>query len=267
VNNYARLGDTRTAIAGVGATPTDDATILDAIEAASREIEGRLAGRHFFIKTATMYFDGSGSSCLYLPRPLDLLEVTTLKVDADGDGVYETTLTDYWLEPANRAAKHTIELKPSASTTAFTFARRAVQVVGKWGYSDESQATGLTGTVDGSATTLTASDDATGLIFAGDTLLVEDEQIHVTDVNAATLGVKRGVNGTTVAAHSGAAISVRTYPADIMLACRIRAADVYRGQHTGYSGQVSGGEFGGFSSNTAFAQFMGLLKPYMDVTF
>jgi len=263
VNSYARLGHTRTAIAGAGATSTDDATILRWQLAASREIEKHLAGRHFYTKTATMYFDGDGP-ILYLPPPLDLLEITTLKVDADGDGVYETTVTDYWLIPTNGTPKSCIELKSGS----FPSLRNAVEIVGKWGYSDESEVTGLTGTVaDGTSTTLTASADATDLIYAGDTLLIEDEQIYVTEVNAATLTVTRGVNGTTATAHAAVAISVRTYPQDIMTACVVRAADLFRGAHTGFSGQVSGGEFGGFSSNTAYAQFMGLIRNYKRVTF
>jgi hypothetical protein len=78
---------------------TDDFEITLAVQAASRSID-EICGRYFWRGTDTR---------TYVPESLwrqsvdDLVSVTTLKVDQDGDGVYEQTWTsgtDYALEVA-----------------------------------------------------------------------------------------------------------------------------------------------------------------------
>ena len=51
------------------------------------------------------------------------------------------------------------------------------------------------------------------------TLLIESEQMYVSAVATGTATVVRGVNGTTAATHSAAAVSVAKYPACVERAC------------------------------------------------
>jgi Phage gp6-like head-tail connector protein len=78
---------------------TDDFELTLAVQAASRKID-QLCGRYFWRGTDTR---------TYIPESMfrqtidDLVSVTTLKIDRDGDGVYEETwssATDYALEVA-----------------------------------------------------------------------------------------------------------------------------------------------------------------------
>ena len=81
---------------------SEDAEVLIDLTSVTRYIEKRLAGR-FFTK------DAAAVVRIYQPRWPDFLEtddivsVTTVKVDADLDGTYETTLTtaEYELWPRN----------------------------------------------------------------------------------------------------------------------------------------------------------------------
>ena len=53
-------------------------------------------------------------------------------------------------------------------------------------------------------TTLTLSDD--GVVSAGHTLLIEDEQVYVESVATGEATVQRGVNRTTAANHGGTGV-------------------------------------------------------------
>ena len=105
--------------------------------------------------------------------------------DSNGDGTFDTTLTansDYWLDPAN---PDTINepaqrlLIPQGRSTAPQLSSwenypRRFQIVGKWGYSEESEDSGLTGTLDdASDAAITASADASSTIYPGDVLIIE----------------------------------------------------------------------------------------------
>lgn len=88
----------------IGQTGTiDDSEILLACQGASREIDN-ICGRYFWRGTATRTYVPDQ------PRKQkidDIVSVTSLKVDQDGDGVYEDTWTsgtDYRLTPYNPAA-------------------------------------------------------------------------------------------------------------------------------------------------------------------
>lgn len=115
----------------------DDAIIEDLIEAASRYIDG-VCGRRFYstaldeTRTFTAY---SGAQVM----TDDIVSVTTLKTDEDGDRTYEITwaLTDYDLLPENAALDghpYTyLNIAPLGQHT-FPLQRKGVQIVGKFGY-------------------------------------------------------------------------------------------------------------------------------------
>ena len=119
---------------------TDDELLENAIEGASRRIDG-YCGRRFYQQNATLSLYAIDSYTL--PTQDDLYSVTTLKTDDDGDGTYETTWTtgvDYQLEPLDAV----ITGQPIRTITAIggkTFplfslpALPSAQIVGVWGWS------------------------------------------------------------------------------------------------------------------------------------
>ena len=113
---------------------TDDATIEQVIEAASRIIDGKVSGeRVFYDSTGTRIFDvPKGTRELKLDQ--DLVSVTTL---TNGDGTVLTT-SDYYLWPRNTSPKRKIILKES-STYSWTWdssgnTEGAISVAGTWGW-------------------------------------------------------------------------------------------------------------------------------------
>ncbi len=118
----------------------DDAEILGACRAVARWIDRKFCQRVFYRRTATLTFTPKACTRLALP---DLVSVTALKTDADGDGVFETTWTtaDYQLLPEN--APHEAEPEPYDEVKAvgsYTFPvactgrTNRVQVEGVWGW-------------------------------------------------------------------------------------------------------------------------------------
>ena len=94
----------------------------------------RYCNRSFSQATEARYFDGCGEP-LFID---DLVSVTTLKLDEDGDGVYESTMavTDYELEPYNEVPKRQIRLSSNSDYGSFASGiRKGVELTGIWGYS------------------------------------------------------------------------------------------------------------------------------------
>ncbi len=87
---YATIADIK-GVMGISAT-TDDTVIRKIAESASRSID-QYCNRHFYIESATKYFDGAGRT-LWLP---DMLSNSTFKTDDTGDGTYENVLEGTWV--------------------------------------------------------------------------------------------------------------------------------------------------------------------------
>lgn len=131
----------------------ENAILSSMIAAASRAID-KWTLRNFYPQTLTLYFaasyDESERSNLFNQRPSathldlgeDLLSVTSLKTDEDGDGVYEITwaATDYILEPWNAAAKirpyEYISTNPMQGRYRFPYLPKSIEIVGSWGYAN-----------------------------------------------------------------------------------------------------------------------------------
>jgi hypothetical protein len=113
----------------------DDTTIAAIVTAASRHVD-QLCNRRFDQTTATRYFTPTGS---WFTEIDDLVSVTTLKTDLQGDRTYGETwqTTDYELEPINAAGlgrPYTrIEIAPKG-TKSFPVLRRGVEIAGVWGF-------------------------------------------------------------------------------------------------------------------------------------
>jgi hypothetical protein len=96
-NGYCTLAQLKSAIRVQDAM--DDPALELAIEAASRMIDAE-TNRCFFATTATRDFTPSDSYVVYTD---DLASITTVAIDPDGNGTFDTTLatTDYQAEPLN----------------------------------------------------------------------------------------------------------------------------------------------------------------------
>lgn len=113
----------------------DDAALTAIIEAASRYIDS-YCNRTFAQSSETRVFTTRSS---YLCDVDDLVSVTTIKTDVDGDRQYETTwaVTDFDLEPLNAAPKGdpytSIGVAPMGRY-AFPTHNRGVQITAVWGW-------------------------------------------------------------------------------------------------------------------------------------
>lgn len=138
-NGYCTLAEVKSALRLTD--NTDDALIENAIEGASRRIDG-YCGR-FFYQTASTALTMYPMNSYIQPLPNDISNASvTVKTDDNGDGTFETTWTqgvDYQLEPLNA----TIQSRPYRRIVAIagkTFPlqyvpnRPLVQVTAQWGW-------------------------------------------------------------------------------------------------------------------------------------
>lgn len=218
---------------------TDDTRLRGLLEQASRVID-RLCERFFYCWNGTRYYDGAYDH-IYLD---DILSVTTFKLDEDGDGTYEVTMaaTDYRLYELNEYPKTWAKINPQGNYGGFAGGiQKGVEIAGVFGYGDGVSATpyetsGITCTVaDGTTTTVTVSAEDT--IAPGHTILVESEQMYVltaTTDGSKTITVRRGMNGTTGAAHSAKTAYIYTYPMEIWQSALIEATRIWKRKDTGF---------------------------------
>ena len=226
---YASIADLK-GILGITST-TDDTVMRKILETSSRSIDN-YCNRAFVTQTATKYFNGAYT--LWVP---DLLSMTTLKTDEDGDGTYENTLDTTFAtgdvipygvgieDSLNTFPKVRLEINPEGDYGSFASGvKKGVEIAGIWGYGDGISATpyiaDTTITED-----LTAGENAIDVtsvtnLSAGQLILIGTEQYYIYSIATLTLTVEPGVNGTTEATHSsGATIYIYQYPSDIRQAC------------------------------------------------
>jgi hypothetical protein len=249
---YARLLDFTPDLNAYGATEAGDPRRVEALREASDYLVQQTGGRRMHSEIETRYFDGNGCGELWVG---DIQSVTTLKFDLDGDGAFETTVTDFVLWPMNREqgiAARAIRLNPQGTRTVFPWGQRRVQIVGEFGYSRILQAVvgdaAITGTIDDTVLNIVVSEDAAGLLARGDSLFLEDEELgpvltvetvdNTPDPDTFEVTVEaRGINGTTAAAHTDAPVYLRRYPGHIERAVRADAARYLWRSSAGYPGE------------------------------
>ncbi len=247
MNAYANVAQLKARL-DLADDATEDALLCALLEAVSRQVDG-YCGRIFYVETATLLFDGDGAKELWLQdevRIRDLLSVTTLKFDDDQDGDFDETLasTDYLLRPSNAGRYSYVLIHPEGDYGAFPKGLETVQIVGSWGYRDQTVDSGAdvgTGGIDDSATTLPLT--GRDLVGIGDTIRIGTEDMYITDMssyNKAT--VKRAVNGTTAAVHAAdASVSVYEYP-DVVEPVIMQAARLYKRKDSAYARVLGGAE-------------------------
>lgn len=266
-NCYSRLADLKAELQGSGTGTSNDTVLLRVLERVSRALDAGL-DRHFYSVLATRVYPADyDPDCqpTMLRLPDDVISITTLKEDIDGDGTYETTLvanTDYVLWPYNRLT-HEPARRIDKVTGSWPTQVRRVQLVGKFGYSDETElVTTTTEALDDSETGVDLT--AVTNLSAGDTLVIDSEQMDVLSIATLTATVTRGVNGTTAASHlTGATAYRRRFPRDIEQATVMQSARFFRETQTGYGGSIANTELGGFSFNVMYPAIRDLLKPYL----
>lgn len=228
-----------------------DALLLTLLEAASERIDHYL-GRQVQPRTETLYFDGDdGSEQLWVP---DLLSVTTLKTDENGDGTYERTwaAADYILWPLNRWPKRRVDRdrRTGSSQWAFYRGQRTVEIAGIWGYGTGESATPITASGTTTNEALDASETGVDVVSSspfevGETILIDSEQMYVTAITGNTLTVRRGANGSTAATHStSTAISIYEYPGQVVTACLIQASRLWKRKDSAFATVAGGSETG-----------------------
>lgn len=136
VFGYATLAEVKASKRIASTNAGDDEFIEQLVEAASRYIDN-VTGRRFYTTTAdeTRTFTADGG----VVYPGDLLSITTLKTDDDGDRTYEVTwaTTDYDLLPENAAldGRPYVSIEPSPQGRyGFPTQRKGVQIAGKFGF-------------------------------------------------------------------------------------------------------------------------------------
>lgn len=183
---------------------SDNAQILQAIEDASRWLDAATA-RKFYPEIATYSFDYQGADALSLGR-FDLISLTTLTTNnggtaIDSGNVFLTNDGDYNLTPYNQIA---IDSGTSSEFTYTGTAQKSQTVTGIFGFHDDysnaySNVNTLAGDQSDSATTATVSNG--NLFSPGQTIRIGTEWQYISSIANNVLTVKRGMNGSTAAAH------------------------------------------------------------------
>lgn len=216
----------------------DDDELWQLLMAVSEAVDN-YCNRHFYPLITTKYFTGDGTAILLVP---DLLSITTLKEDENGDKTFEITwaTTDYWPHPHNaEPTKHwgqaysKLATRNEGTKTEFSGAyERNFEIAGKWGYRDYSEDSGTTTTNAGYTATVTTINVAAGggaKLAIGQTILIGSEQLLITNIATDALTVVRGLNGTTAAiiAASLVAISILRWPLPVERATLINTARIW----------------------------------------
>lgn len=187
-------------------TTANDANLKRMIDRASVWLEQQ-TGRVFIPVTRTVCYDCPADVAGDLVLHDDLLALSTL---TDGAGAWLTS--EYILYPlwTGRASR----IRPVGRYWSYTDTPyRAVTVGGRWGYSEQTEATGTVlaaAITTTTATTFTVTDGT--LIETGWCLLIDTEQVWVSAVTGATITCQRGNGGTTAATHSNGATVYRYVP-------------------------------------------------------
>lgn len=213
---YCTREDVKRAVGATGSSR--DGLIDQHISAASRTIDRRMGKRvaAFFPETATHTFAAPqrpAANARLLRLDEDLLAITSLKTS---NGTVTIATDDYFLEPNNTGPpfrRIEIDLGDNVASGAVfqgdDSRQRAVEVEGRWGYSEDTEAAGTvcdSGGINSTATSLLVSDGS--LIGVGQTLLIGTEAIFVSGrINAAE---ENGdlLNGALTATQSQVSITV-----------------------------------------------------------
>ena len=139
-NGYCTLQELRQRLQFASTDTTDDSMLETIVTGVSRLIDN-YTGRRFHSTAAdeTRYYTAEFADLFLCPD--DIISITTLATDSDGDRTYEhtwTATTHYELEPANAALDGAPYTRIAAAPRSFYLfpagMARGVKIVGKFGY-------------------------------------------------------------------------------------------------------------------------------------
>ncbi|MBN4064346.1 hypothetical protein JYU04_01270 [Dehalococcoides mccartyi] len=220
-NTYIGIDDLKSRM-GISGT-SNDAVLWSTLHAVSRAID-RFCNRHFYVIESVRIFDVDNAAVVAIP---DLIVVTEILEDRDGDRVFETTrsVAEYALYPVNAAPESAwgrpfVEIRSDLGlgVDEFSVGRSRLSIEGHWGYRFHTVDTGSVVSTGGgiSSTVTVVPVDAANEIQAGMTIVAEGEQMFVRSVTGTNLSVRRGVNGSTASTHADTtAISMVAVPAEV----------------------------------------------------
>ena len=234
LNTYASITELKTRL-GIGGA-AGDGPLWNALYAASRAVDA-YCNRHFYSRQAVRIFDVTDTAQLTVP---DLISITSLREDADGDRVFETvretsdyvvTIVDTGPQALTATPITRIVADPQGPRPAFTPGLGRVQVDGEWGYRAHTLSTGAVlsaGGPVGAASEVAPISDAS-LIEAGQTLLIDSEQAFVKLVSNGEVTLTRGVNGTSAVSHAdGVDLQAYQYVPEIVEATLVLASRMWK---------------------------------------
>lgn len=250
-NLYCDLTEFKRRFAGDATLDAIDQSEIEKIEeAAARRID-MFTRRSFFSEMATRILDGRGRSWQWIP---DLLAEDTIKLDEDGDRTFELTLvagTDYYLKrrgykDEDALPATTLELDViNGQRGALLHRRRLIELVGRWGFTEETEVTGAVVDDDPYTAGTTTINVAAGgglLLAVGQTLKIEDEQFYISaiDIDTDALTVIPAVNGTTAAEHvKSTPISRFIWVPEVREAALIIAGRMWHRREAGYANVIT----------------------------
>ncbi len=212
----------------------DDNELFELLAAVSDWVD-RYCNRHFYPRLETLLVAGQGAGKLLIP---DLITITSLKEDTTDNGTFDTTwaTTDYRLEPFNATpTAHwglpytSITVRSGGTKTEFAKAEQNFQIVGVWGYRQHKEDSGTDLNDAGMDTTKTtiAVDDGTQFRI-GETIMIGDEQMLITNISTNNLTCTRALNGTAGFAHADDAnVYILRWPPAVERAALIQASRIY----------------------------------------
>ena len=195
----------------------------------------RFCNRHFYPRTQTLEFDGNGSTRLLIP---DLVSLTSLKEDTTDDKTFDETwaANDYWLEPYDAdPTRHwgqpytAIRVRQHGTKDTFSAGEQHFQAVGIWGYRQlkEDSGTDLNDASMTTTKTTVAVDDGTEFAI-GQSIMIGDEHLLITNIATNNLTVTRSINGTTAAAHAdNSDVYILRWPASVERASLIQTSRIW----------------------------------------
>jgi len=253
---------------------TDEAPMVRVLGSASRRIDTYI-GRSFGIRTETHSYDlgkgslrddrlfrGSGNGADGLPDYWSsnlsgagvvmladwLATATTVTAYGQTARTSSTVLTegignDFLLEPYNRSPKTLMKLEEDTTDSLYG-GQQTLTILGQWGWqTDTASASALNAAISSTTATAVTLTSGSHPVYAGDTIIIDTEQMYVSTKNGVTLTVIRGVNGTTAATHSDAAVvSTWIYPDDVIQAALDIARTYWRSRDAGLTTVIGSGE-------------------------
>lgn len=232
---------------------TNNAEARKGLESASRRVdawcERSKYGSGFGPRTGVNRYDGIAGAELILDDDLISTSPTVLSRPSTGaSGTSLTLNTDFYLRNQRKNYEpgpyRTIILH-GVGVAAFGSGFRVTEVTGSWGYSDNHDTLTATMGVIITTTETTLTPSAVTEVSAGQTLLVDSEQMYVTSKGATTIVVERGANGTTAATHLAAApIALYRYDPDVQEATKRLWLKRWRSRDAGADGSDGNGEIG-----------------------